>query len=332
MRQYLNLLARILEEGENVRSGAVIQSEERKATCRMLLGQQMRFDLREGFPIVTTKAVPFDIVVDEVLWFLRGETNVNTLGREVRTPLEPIEGEGPAGGYQTRTIRRHIWDAWAQPDGDVPHIYGESWRRWSYPDGFSVRLDGEHASYARDRESRMGTIERWDQVNCVLEQLREVVKDPSHRSRRRIILSAWNPPLVPEMGLAPCHTLSQWLPTNGYLDVVCHWRSIDMFLGCPFNVVQYALLAHMFGPLAGLIPRHLVVNIADCHLYDNQFDQVREQIGREPTRLPYLAISPDFYAACRTMSVEEMKQADPSWFVLDGYAPHQGRLRAEVAV
>jgi thymidylate synthase len=308
MKQYLDVLRRILDEGEDVQSGAVIQSEARKATCRMLLAEQLRFDLRRGFPIVTTKPVAFDIVVDEVLWFLRGETNVLTLGRK--------DGD--------RMIRRHIWNQWSRPDGDVPHIYGEAWRRWPYP-----------AEYAPDTDTNgdtVATVAYWDQVGDILTRLRAVAADPSDRSRRRILLSGWNPPVVPDMGLAPCHTLSQWLPTNGYLDVVCHWRSIDMFLGCPFNIIQYALLAHILGGLTGLLPRHLVANITDCHLYDNQFDQVREQIGRDPGPLPILAIDDRFFSTCPDLSVAQLRHVEPSWFRLDGYTPHQGKLRAEVAV
>jgi thymidylate synthase len=308
MKQYLDVLRRILDEGEDVQSGAVIQSEARKATCRMLLAEQLRFDLREGFPIVTTKPVAFDIVVDEVFWFLRGETNVRTLGRKV--------GD--------RTIIRHIWDQWSKEDGDVPHIYGESWRRWEYPEAISPDTD----TFGQ----KVGVVGAWDQVAVLLGQLRDVVADPGNRARRRIILSGWNPPVVPDMGLAPCHTLSQWLPTNGYLDVVCHWRSIDMFLGCPYNIVQYALLAHILGGLAGLIPRRLVANIADCHLYDNQFDQVREQIGREPGPLPLLVIDEQFFRTCSHLGFDQLRKIDPSWFSLSGYTPNPGKLRAEVAV
>jgi thymidylate synthase len=134
------------------------------------------------------------------------------------------------------------------------------------------------------------------------------------------------------MGLAPCHTSSQWLPTNGCLDVVCSWRSIDMFLGAPFNLVQYALLAHIFGRLAGLEPRYLVANIADCHLYHNQLEQACEQLGRDPRPLPRLLINDRFFQACPDLAVTQLMRVDPGWFALDGYMPHEGRLRAEVAV
>jgi thymidylate synthase len=328
MRQYLDLIGRIITEGEDVQSGAVIKSQDRKAVCRTLIGQQLRFDLREGFPIVTTKPVPFDVVVDEIFWFLRGETNINTLGRSTREFLEPIEGEGPQGGYSDTFVRRKIWDQWADARGDVKRVYGEQWRRWEFPGP----IRESRAIADTDLTVDLAPVLRWDQVAHLVEDLRAVVADPSNRARRRIILTAWNPPVVPEMGLPPCHTLSQWLPINGYLDVICHWRSIDMFLGCPFNMVQYALLAHIFGDLVGLTPRNLILNIADCHLYDNQFDQVREQISRAPRLLPELVIDPEFWRVCDDLSVEGMTMADPNMFSLSGYHPDQRRLKAEVAV
>jgi thymidylate synthase len=508
MQQYLDLLNRIVHEGEDVQSGAVIQSENRKAVCRTLVGQQLRFDLRQGFPIVTTKPVPFDIVADEVLWFLRGETSINTLGRTISDIPEGFGGVMtlPDVKIPKKFVRRKIWDAWRDPiTGDLGPIYGYQWRRQEHlhlrepavfpqvareeldalaaehgkatvmdvgfrgtpdltdpqhkmlqllwigmlhrcydqtrpeyafygakgvhvdprwlvfsnfqrdakllprwrlkaafpdeywldkdflatnrygpdtavwaskpeqhansgkgtffraasPDGRIYRsisagrfakihdldassvykcLRGEDSAYKGWRFERIDTgdavprLELVDQVANVLADLRAVAGDPGDRARRRIILTAWNPPDIPEMGLAPCHTLAQFLPTNGKLDVVCHWRSIDMFLGCPFNIIQYALLAHIFGQLAGLEPRHLVANIADCHLYDNQLVQVRDQLEREPRPLPRLVINDRFFQTCPDLSIEQLRQVDPFWFTLAGYTPHEGKLRAEVAV
>jgi thymidylate synthase len=325
MRQYLDLLKRIVDEGEDVQSGAVIQSENRKAVCRTLLAPQLRFDLREGFPAVTTKVLLFDWVVDEIMWFLRGDTNINTLGRKERTMLDSCEGEGPEGAYSETFVKRPIWNQWARPDGEVPHIYGESWRRWPYPYTVTSR-EGTLA------ESRETAVRFWDQVAHVLADLRAVKADPGNRARRRIILTGWNAPVVPDMGLAPCHTLAQFLPVNGFLDVVCHWRSIDTFTGMPFNIAQYALLAHIFGGLSGLTPRYLVCNIADCHIYDNQFEQIAEQLTREPFPAPTLAINPRFFATAPDLAIEQLKRVDHSWFGLQNYRAHRGRLKAEVAV
>jgi thymidylate synthase len=502
MKLYLDLLRRIIDEGEDVQSGATIVSEQRQPVCRTLLGQQLRFDLRDGFPAVTTKPVPFDVVVDEVLWFLRGQTNINQLGRAID---QDIEEPGGRRGNVSGFVQRHIWDQWSQADGNVPWIYGYQWRRqehvtlreqqvfppvtreeldalitehgeptvlkvgfrgtpngsdhyykmlqgiwigmlhrcydqtrpeyafygargihvdprwlvfanfqedakrlpgWRLKSAFldqywldkdlaasnrygpqtccwasteeqhlniekaklikaidplgNIRLTiggsrfarlhgldpssvykclrGERAEhkgwkfYEGETDGMVPRIQIVDQVANIVADLRAVKADPANRARRRIILTAWNPPMIPEMGLPPCHTLSQWLPVNGYLDCVCHWRSIDMFLGAPFNFCQYAILAHIFGRLSGLKPRYLVLNIADCHLYDNQFDQVREQLTRDPRPLPQLAIDPKFFRVCLDLSVEQMLEADPAWFSLDGYEPHKGRLRAEVAV
>lgn len=297
MKQYLELLSKIVSEGEDVQSGAVIQSENRKAVCRFLLAQQLRFDLREGFPAVTTKRLLFDWVVDEILWFLRGETDTGTLGRQSGSSF----------------LRRPIWDRWADSSGDVKHIYGEMWRNWPYH-GYG------------------GGYEYWDQIASVLADLKAVRADPANRARRRIILTGWNPPVVPHMGLAPCHTLAQFLPTNGYLDTVCHWRSIDTFTGMPFNIAQYALLTHILAHLAGLRPRHLVCNIADCHVYDNQYEQIAEQVSRTPHELPLLVIDRQFFDTAPELSPEQLERVDHDWFRLDGYQYDRRQLKAEVAV
>jgi thymidylate synthase len=319
VQQYLDLLRKIRDEGEDVQSGATIVSENRKATCRFLLGTQLRFDLRQGFPAVTTKKLLFDWVVDEILWFLRGETNVDTLGRAT---TEPISYAGGQTVDVTGFTRRPIWDQWARPDGDVPHIYGETWRRWPYPDCPDIDIEGRPTAI----------IERWDQVADVIAKLRSVVADPAQRARRRVIITAWDPPMVDHMGLPPCHTLSQWLPTNGYLDCVTHWRSIDMFTGCPFNIAQYALLAHIFAGVTGLRARHLVCNIVDCHLYDNQFEQVTTQCCREPYPSPTLAIDDQFFRTAPDLTVPQLHAVDPAWFSLKDYRFHPGRLKAEIAV
>jgi thymidylate synthase len=315
MKQYLDLLRRIIDEGEDVQSGATLVSENRKPKCRFLLGAQLRFSLFDGFPAVTTKKLLFDWVVDEVLWFLRGETNVNTLGREVTDPNTGAKV----------FVKRPIWDQWARPDGEVPHIYGEQWRRWEY-------CDYEYPDTNADG-NRQGTIACWDQVAQIIKDLKAVKADPGNRARRRIILTAWNPPEIQFMGLPPCHTSAQFLPTNGYLDCVCqNWRSIDAFTGMPFNIAQYALLTHIFAGVAGLYPRNLVCNITDCHIYDNQFDVVAEQIAREPYPSPYLDIDSQFFTTAPDLTVEQLRCVDPSWFRLRDYHFHTGKLKAEVAV
>jgi thymidylate synthase len=326
MKPYLDLLKKILAVGEDVQSGATIVSENRKPTCRFLLGEQLRFDLRGGFPAVTTKKLLFDWVVDEVLWFLRGETNINTLGRAIDRPVEEVGGQRRSGNV-SGFLRRPLWDQWAQPDGDVPNIYGCQWRRWEY-------CDYEYPE-ANSDGNRQGTIHHWDQVAKIVADLRAVKADPSDRARRRIILTAWNPPEIQFMGLAPCHTLAQFLPTNGYLDCVGHWRSIDMFTGCPFNIAQYAILTALFAGAAGLIPRHLVCNIADCHLYDNQFEQVAAQVKLEPYPRPYMTIDPRFWETAPDLTIAQLAKVDPAWFKLEDYRYHRrqpGSVLPEIAV
>jgi thymidylate synthase len=316
MRQYLDLMQRIIDEGEDVQSGALLVSEKRKPKCRFLLSPQLRFDLRRGFPAVTTKQLHFDVVVDEVLWFLRGDTNVRKLGRWI------VPDESPEGGGLPTFIQRHIWDSWAQPDGDVPHAYGEGWRHWEYL----------NTVMPPDGQPGVTMVCYWDQVDALIKDLRAVIADPANRARRRIMLTAWNPPLVPEMGLPPCHTLAQWLPTNGYLDCVCHWRSIDTFTGMPFNIAQYALLQTIFAVTTGLVPRHLVCNVADCHLYDNQFVSARAQCARDPLPAPILRIDDRFWETAPDLAVAQLREVDHAWFRLEGYEYIAGKLKAEVAV
>lgn len=301
MRQYLDLLQRIVDEGGDVPCGAYLPKEERHPTCRTILAAQYRHDLGSGFPAVTTKRLYFDSVVDELLWFLRGETNIKRLGRYVATA---------DGGREF--VRRSIWDQWADEDGFVRNAYGTTWRDWQYP---GIRT------------------ESWDQVDQIVTDLRAVKANPLDRARRRVILTGWNPPLVRTMGLPPCHTMSQWLVVNGRLNVSCYWRSIDMFTGFPFNVAQYALLAHLFAGAAGLEVGELVATIGDCHLYDNQMDLVREQLLRVPRRMPRLRIDPRFFEVAPDLDAQHLAGVDHAWLSLEDYEYDEGRsLRAEVAV
>lgn len=300
MKQYLDLLQRILDEGTEVACGAYLPDQQRHPTCRTILAAQYRHDLRAGFPAVTTKRLYFDTLVDEVLWFLRGETNVKTLGRT---------GQDEDG--EPRFIKRNIWDAWADEDGFVRNAYGKTWRDWEYP---SIRTAS------------------WDQVAQLVEDLKAVHANPLNRARRRVILTGWNPPLVPTMGLPPCHTMSQWLVTNGVLNVSCYWRSIDMFTGFPFNIAQYSLLAHIFAGATGLEVGEIVATIGDCHVYDHQIDLIREQVTREPRPLPTLEIHPRFFEVAPDLSPAQLAKVDHSWFSLADYVFDAGKLRAEVAV
>ena len=241
MQQYLDLLTRILDEG--------VEKSDRTGTgTRSVFGHQMRFDLAAGFPLVTTKKVHTRSVFAELLWFLRGDTNVKWL--------------------QDRGVT--IWDEWADADGDLGPIYGYQWRSWPTPDGRHV-----------------------DQIAQVVDQLK------ANPDSRRHIVSAWNVADIPDMALAPCHTLFQFYVADGRLSCQLYQRSADVFLGVPFNIASYALLTHMVAQVTGLEVGDFVHTMGDAHLYLNHLDQARLQLTRDPRPLPTLRLDPAVYRARR---------------------------------
>ncbi|WP_420340396.1 thymidylate synthase [Roseibium sp.] len=264
MQQYHDLLSKILEDG--------IDRGDRTGTgTRSIFGHQMRFDLSEGFPLVTTKKLHLRSIIHELLWFVAGDTNIAYLKEN---------------GVK-------IWDDWADENGDLGPVYGYQWRSWPAPDGRSI-----------------------DQISNVLEMIR---KSPESR---RLIVSAWNPALVDEMALPPCHALFQFYVADGKLSCQLYQRSADVFLGVPFNIASYALLTMMIAQVTGLKPGDFVHTLGDAHLYSNHFDQAREQITRTPRALPEMKINPavtDLFA---------FKYED---FELTGYDPHP-HIAAPIAV
>ena len=249
MQQYLDLLQLILERGKD--------REDRTGTgTRGIFGHQMRFDLREGFPLLTTKKLHTKSIIHELLWFLRGETHV-----------KPLQDAG---------VR--IWNEWAtaeqtarfgRGEGDLGPVYGHQWRNY----GATRRPDG---TYEKDGVDQMKRL------------LRDIVESPSSR---RLIVTGWNPKEADQVALPPCHTLFQFYVQDGELSCQLYQRSADVFLGVPFNIASYALLTMMVAHVTNLRPGEFVHTFGDAHLYKNHIDQAKLQLTRTPRPLPKLRIA-----------------------------------------
>ncbi len=264
MRQYLDLLREVLDDG-------VVRDDRTGTGTRSVFGRQVRYDLADGFPVLTTKRLHLRSIIVELLWFLRGDTNIDYLHRH---------------GVS-------IWDEWADEHGDLGPVYGSQWRSWPTPDGRSI-----------------------DQIAAVIERIR------TEPTSRRLIVSAWNVADVDSMALPPCHTLFQFYVANGRLSCQLYQRSGDLFLGVPFNIASYSLLLMMVAQACGLEAGEFVHTFGDAHLYSNHEAQAREQLTREPRRLPRMRLDPD---------VESVFDFTLDDFELVGYEPHPP-IRAAVAV
>lgn len=233
MRQYLDLLKYIMEKGRTKpdRSGFWLRST---------FGYQMRFDLKEGFPLVTTKKMAWKAIVNELLWFIAGKTDVKTLNEK----------------------DVHIWDGFANKEGNIGPMYGYQWRNW--PD-----YNGGHI----------------DQLKWAIEEIKH---NPLSKA---IVVSAWNTAQLKDMVLPPCHVMYQFYPRNGKLSMLMFQRSADAFLGVPFNIAQYSLLLMMVAQVTGYEPDEYVHFIGDAHIYKNHKEAVLKQIEREPLPLPRVELN-----------------------------------------
>jgi thymidylate synthase len=250
MQQYLKLLELLLEKGA--------QKADRTGTGTLShFGHQMRFDLNEGFPLLTTKKLPMKAIVYELLWFLKGDTNIKYLNEH---------------GVS-------IWDEWADPNGDLGPIYGKQWRSW--PAFRFVPAHNEGTEWVPN-EYRPEPI---DQIAKVVEQIK---KNPDSR---RHIVSAWNPADVDQMALPPCHCLFQFYVAGGKLSCQLYQRSADVFLGVPFNIASYSLLTMMVAQVCDLGLGDFVHSFGDVHLYANHVEQAKLQLTRKPRVLPTMAIN-----------------------------------------
>lgn len=245
MRPYLDLLRHVLHNG-------CLRTDRTGVGTLSVFGTQTRYDLREGFPLVTTKKVLFPAVVRELLWFLRGSTNIN----------------------DDLTQHTPIWDAWADEHGELGPVYGHQWRNW----GACLKPDEAPLSAA--------VVTRGiDQITEVIETIK---RDPMSR---RIIVSAWNVADLPQMRLPPCHLLFQFYTHGVWLDCQLYQRSADLALGVPFNIASYAPLLSMIAQACGYAPRYFIHTLGDAHIYLNHVDGVKAQLEREPLPLPSLVLA-----------------------------------------
>ena len=251
VKAYLDLLRTVLEDGRP-------RADRTGTGTRGVFGYQMRFDLRQGFPLLTTKKLHLRSIVHELLWFIAGETRVDYLQQHDVT----------------------IWNEWATPEqcarfgrepGELGPVYGHQWRNF----GATEQPNG---SYARDGV---------DQLKRLLQEIRD------NPNSRRLIVSGWNPREADQVALPPCHTLFQFYVQDGELSCQLYQRSADVFLGVPFNIASYALLTLMIAQVCDLQPGEFVHSFGDAHLYNNHLDQARLQLTREPRPLPVMHLNPE---------------------------------------
>ncbi len=305
MKQYLDLLSHIMETGND-------KGDRTGTGARSVFGYQMRFDLSKGFPLLTTKKLPFNMIANELLWFLAGSTNIQPLLKNnvhiwdewpyksylMQNGLAVPKSDSVEWKEGIKEFTKQVLedDAFAKEYGELGPVYGYQWRNWPAPDGRHI-----------------------DQIREVVEQIK------NSPDSRRMIVSAWNVADIEEMaksGLPPCHCLFQFYVANGKLSCQLYQRSCDTFLGVPFNVASYSLLTMMLAQVCDLLPGEFVWTGGDVHLYSNHFDQVATQVERTPKELPTLWINPE---------VKDIFSFTIEDFKLENYNPDPS-IKAPIAV
>ncbi len=264
MKQYHQLMQHVLDHGTH--------KEDRTGTgTTSVFGYQMRFNLADGFPMLTTKKLHLKSILHELIWFLKGDTNIQYL-----------KDNGVS-----------IWNEWADEQGNLGPVYGSQWRSWPAPDGQSI-----------------------DQISQVIQQIK------NNPDSRRLIVSAWNVGVIPQMALPPCHAFFQFYVADGKLSCQLYQRSADIFLGVPFNIASYALLTHMVAQVCNLQVGEFIHTLGDAHLYTNHLEQAKLQLTRDFRTIPQLKMNPAI------KDIFDFKFED---FSIEGYDPHP-HIKAAVAV
>lgn len=264
MRQYLDFIRHIMQHGQD-------KTDRTGVGTRSVFGYQMRFDLSQGFPMLTTKKLHLKSIVHELLWFLAGDTNIKYLN--------------------DNGVR--IWNEWADENGDLGPVYGKQWRSWPTADGSHV-----------------------DQITQLLQQMQQ------NPDSRRHLVCAWNVAELNRMALPPCHCLFQFYIADGKLSCQLYQRSADAFLGVPFNIASYALLTMMMAQVLQLQLGDFVHTFGDAHIYNNHFEQLQQQLERQPFALPSMHINPE------VKDLFSFRFAD---FELQNYQAHP-HIKGKVAV
>ena len=260
MKQYNDALKQILENGK-------LKTNRTGTDTLSIFGMQLRFDLKQGFPAVTTKKLAWRAVVSELLWFLEGSSNELRL-KEILYGTSATD----RSTIWSANVNSDYWRSRARTEGDLGRIYGVQWRNWRTP----------NRKWINSSTFEPVTI---DQLSRLIDGLKN---DPDSR---RHILTAWNPGELDLMALPPCHVLSQFDVTDGYLSCQLYQRSCDMFLGVPFNIASYALLTHLIAKTIKAQVGELILTFGDVHIYNNHVEQVKEQMSRRPFTLPTLDLS-----------------------------------------
>ena len=310
MKNYLELLTNVLNNGE--------ERDDRTGVGTIsVFGRQLRFNLKDGFPAVTTKSLAWRSVVSELLWFLEGSTNEHRLA-EIKNDNKPYD-------QLTESEKKTIWTLNSEnqgkslglTNGELGPIYGYNWRHWKALKGSGHSKYGKTVTYL---------IEEFDQLNNVINEIR------TNPHSRRLLVNSWNVPELENMALPPCHYSFQFYVSgseNQYLSLMWNQRSIDSFIGLPFNIASYALLLNIIAKMTGKIPLELIGNFGDTHIYKNHIDVVKEQLKRTPHKLPTLKMPDLDY---QNMSLDEiLKSVKTSDFILENYV-HDDTLKAPMAV